>query len=173
MSTICYELDKTSKEYLLKKFPPKYPAVRYDHITVELGDINAKPPKPVKSINIVGIADDGNGIETFVVSIDGSIIRPTDGRIWHITASFHPDKNAPKEFDIKNKPDSLVSSPYRAVTSNGLLSQLLDKSGNLKTPKNPNWKIKFFEKPIPVLAHPKIQYKAFEIEKIKSLGRTL
>lgn len=171
MSTICYELDKKSKLELMDKFPPKYPAVRYDHITVELGDMYAKPPKPVQSIYVIGLADDNNGMQAFVVAVDGSVIRPTDGRIWHITASFDPDKKAPAEFDIKAEPDKQTSKPYRAVTSNGLLCHLFDKKGKLKKTTNPNWQITLFEKPIPVLAHPKVQYKVFELEKLKDLGR--
>lgn len=37
MSTICYELDKDAKAMLIEKFPPKYPEVRYDHVTICMG----------------------------------------------------------------------------------------------------------------------------------------
>ena len=62
MSTVCYEIDKESKAMLMEKFPPKYPEAKYDHITVCMGGLNAVPPESAEKIEVVGVADDGNGI---------------------------------------------------------------------------------------------------------------
>lgn len=169
MSTVCYEIDKESKAMLMKMFPPKYPEEKYDHITVCMGGLYAIPPKPAKKVEVVGIADDGNGIEVLIVKINGSPTR-NDGKSWHITASYDSSKLAPASFDVFAKPGKEKEKPYKPVTSNGFLTQILDKNGTPKATTNPNWKIKIFDKPIEIATHPKIQYDAMELKKMQEMG---
>ena len=172
MSTICYELSKSSKAMLMAKFPPKYPDVRYDHVTIKMGGLGAKIPAAAEKVEVVGIADDGNGLEAFIVRVNGTPTRQ-DGRAWHITASFDSSKMAPAAFDVLSKPGEEEEKPYKAVTSNGLLSQVLDKDGNPKKPTNPNWKVQLFDKPIEVQTHPTVQYKAHELKKMREMGMSI
>ena len=169
MSTICYELDKESKSMLMTKFPPKYPEVRYDHITIQMGGLGAKVPDPAQKVEVVGIANDGNGIEAFIVRVNGTPMRQ-DGRPWHITASFDSSKKAPASFDIFAESGHGEEKPYRPVTSNGFLSQVLDVNGNLKAINNPQWKVNMFDQPIQIQTHPTVQYKAAELKKMQELG---
>jgi len=169
MSTVCYELSKESKAMLKAKFPPKYPDVRYDHVTIEMGGLGAHLPEPAQKVEVVGIADDGNGIEAFIVRVNGTPMRK-DGRAWHITASFDSSKNAPAVFDIFSEPGEEKEKPYKPVTSNGFLAQVLDEKGKLKPIKNPNWKVQIFDKPIQVQTHPAVQYKAAELQKMQKMG---
>lgn len=166
MSTICYEIDKPSRNMLMHRFPPKYPEIRYDHITIEMGGLNAQIPAPAESVEVVGIADDGNGLEALIVRVNGSPTRK-DGKAWHITASFDPSKNAPAAFDVFAKPGKEKEKPYKPVTSNGLLAQVLDEDGNPKTPANPKWTVKMFDKPILIQTHPTVQYNAMELKQLQ------
>lgn len=169
MSTICYELDKESKSMLMAKFPPKYPEVRYDHITIQMGGLGAKVPEPAQKVEVVGIANDGNGIEAFIVRVNGAPMRQ-DGRAWHITASFDSSKNAPACFDVFAKSGEQEEKPYRPVTSNGFLSQVLDANGNPKPISNPQWKVSMFDQPIQIQTHPAVQYKTAELKRMQELG---
>ena len=171
MSTICYELDKDAKALLIEKFPPKYPEVRYDHVTICMGKIDAQTPEPAEKVEIVGIANDGNGIEAFIVNVNDGAIRQ-DGMAWHITASFDPSKNAPASFDVFAKPGNKTEKPYKPVTSNGFLAQVLDKNGQPKATNNPNWKVKMFDKPIQIKTHPKVQYSIMELKKLQEMGKS-
>ena len=166
MSYSCYKLDMNSRNHLMELYPPKYPAVRYDHITIEmLSTPDAPCPKPADSVEIVGIADDGNGIEAFIAKVNGSIRRP-DGSIWHITASFDPEKKAPADFDIQSPPESRTEKPYKPVTSNGFLRQLIDENNQIKSNLNPNWSVYFFECPLPIKTKPVIQLSSAELKRL-------
>lgn len=68
---------------LLQRFPPAFPDVIADHVT--LGR-QAELPENVSAI-IVGHASDTIGLETLVVEIDGTVDRP-DGSIYHCTWSL-------------------------------------------------------------------------------------
>lgn len=173
MSTICYELDQESKMMLMAKFPPKYPDIRYDHVTISMGGLGAKIPKPAQKVEVVGIADDGNGIEALIVRVNDTPMRQ-DGRAWHITASFDSSKNAPAAFDIFAKsPAARKEKAYKPVTSNGLLAQVLDEKGNPKTTNNPHWQVRMFDASIPIQTHPTVQYRAEELQKMKDMGMTI
>ncbi len=166
MSTICYELEEESKKELLEKFPPKYPVFKYDHVTIEMGGIDAKLPESAHSVEVVGIADDGHGLEALIVHVNGSALRPKDQKPWHITASFDPSKLAPAEFDVFAKPGQQKEKPYKPVTSNGFLAKVLDKEGCLQRIDNPNWKVKMFDKPIEIKTRPAVQLSPIELSKL-------
>ena len=80
-------LDRKEREKLLRRFPPEWPDVIADHITL---DANAEQDDPLPEVGhaeIVGGINDGEGLQAMVVAIDGSIDRP-DGSTYHITWSL-------------------------------------------------------------------------------------
>jgi hypothetical protein len=89
-SVIGWKLDRGDRNALLARFPPRYPDVIADHVTLQT-DAGREPlPDPVDAI-IVGKADDGDGLECMVVTIDGTTGRP-DGSTFHITWSLDKAK---------------------------------------------------------------------------------
>lgn len=89
---IAFELDKKSRRKLMKDYPPKYPDVIANHITHKSRvNKDEKLPKNLKSIEVVGYADDGESIEALVVEVNGKTTRP-DGRTYHITWSLDRSK---------------------------------------------------------------------------------
>jgi len=89
-SVIGWKLDRGHRNALLARFPPSYPDVIADHVTLQT-DAGREPlPDPVDAI-IVGKADDGDGLECMVVTIDGTTGRP-DGSTFHITWSLDKAK---------------------------------------------------------------------------------
>lgn len=91
-----YVLDDASREKLIDKFPPKYPKFIGHHITVQSG-ISPNTTAPELAITkVIGYADSGDGLETLVVSVNGSVDRK-DGSVYHITWSLDPSKYSPKD----------------------------------------------------------------------------
>lgn len=90
MGVIGWKLDRSEREALLSRFPPRYAEPVADHITLEKGEA-ALPPDV--SARIVGRSDDGRGVEAMVVALDGSTDRP-DGSTFHITWSLEPGRRA-------------------------------------------------------------------------------
>ncbi|SMC31739.1 hypothetical protein [Novosphingobium sp. B1] len=83
--TLGWKLDRIQRDALLAALPLRYGRPVADHVTLSVsGNVL---PNPVTSSAIVGHADDGQGVEAYVVEIDGSTARP-DGGTWHITWSL-------------------------------------------------------------------------------------
>ncbi|HYE01162.1 MAG TPA: hypothetical protein VEH84_17390 [Alphaproteobacteria bacterium] len=95
---------------LLALFPPRYPDAVAEHVTLRFGDPKAPAPPPAAG-RIVGIADDGRGVQALVVEIDGTTRRP-DGGTYHITWSL--DRAAGRKPVHSN--DVLHSRGWQAVT---------------------------------------------------------
>lgn len=77
-------LDCVELSQLLRRFPPTYPDVVADHVTLAAHVAKDAPLPCETSSEIVGISDDGNGVEATVVRIGDTTERP-DGRTYHIT----------------------------------------------------------------------------------------
>lgn len=89
-TVIGWKLVRDQREQLLERFPPRYPHVIADHVTLKT-HAEAEPlPDRVESA-IVGHADDGDSLEAMVVTIDGKTGRP-DGSVFHITWSLDKAK---------------------------------------------------------------------------------
>lgn len=86
-----WKLDAAERSALLDRFPPTYPRVIADHVTLSIGS-DAEPAAP-RSAWIVGRSDDGEGVEAMVVALDGGTARP-DGSVFHITWSLGPGRQA-------------------------------------------------------------------------------
>ena len=85
-------LDRHDRETLLERFPPRYPEVVAHHVTLKFGDRAAEPPSETAG-EVVGVADDGRGVEALVVRISGTTDRP-DGSTYHITWSLAAGRQA-------------------------------------------------------------------------------
>lgn len=82
-----WSLDRQARRDLLARFPPTYADAVADHVTLRAGmGLDDEKPAPV-TCQIVGRADDGEGVEAMVVEIDGTTDRP-DGSTYHITWSL-------------------------------------------------------------------------------------
>ena len=91
-----WKLDRGQREQLLRDHPPRYAEAVADHVTLEVG--TKELPDPVSAV-IVGRADDGEGVEAMVVTIDGTTDRP-DGSTYHITWSLGPGRKAKESNDV-------------------------------------------------------------------------
>jgi hypothetical protein len=85
-------LDPADREDLLARFPPSYAVVVAHHVTQKFGDRAAVPPSETVG-EVVGMADDGAGVQALVVRIGGTTERP-DGSTYHITWSLAPGREA-------------------------------------------------------------------------------
>ena len=83
-------LDDLQRTQLLKIFPPAYPDVIADHVTLASGSEPKAPPIDTNA-EVMGHVIDGAGVEALVVSIDGTTNRP-DGSTYHITWSIDRSK---------------------------------------------------------------------------------
>lgn len=85
--TLGWKLNGAEREALLKRFAPEWPDILADHITLAT-DASPDTPLPVETQgDIVGGINDGEGLQTMVVSIAGTTDRP-DGGTYHITWSL-------------------------------------------------------------------------------------
>lgn len=96
---IGWKLDRTQRKELLLQFPPRYPNVDADHVTLQTGAAKRAPLPDEGQGEIVGRADDGKGVEAMVVAIGGTTDRP-DGSIYHITWSLEPGRQARESNDV-------------------------------------------------------------------------
>lgn len=84
MTYAAWALPDRERARLLGIFTPAYPDVIAHHITYQFPS-DEPPPEAVG--NIVGIADDGEGVQALVVAVNGSTTR-ADGKTYHITWSI-------------------------------------------------------------------------------------
>jgi hypothetical protein len=91
MSVTGWKLDETERPSLLDRFPPLWPDVIADHITLRsgAGEDDALPQK--EQAEIVGDVSDGEGLQALIVAIGGVTRRP-DGGVFHITWSLDRDR---------------------------------------------------------------------------------
>lgn len=91
-------VDPADRARLLQRFPPRYGQVVAHHVTHTFGDRQAKLPTETSG-EIVGVADDGRGVQALVVRIGGTTDR-WDGSTYHITWSLGPGREAKESNDI-------------------------------------------------------------------------
>lgn len=100
-----YELTEQSRNMLAKEFPPTNPTWLGHHITEKFGvPSDQPPPEPPSKVVVIGYLE-ADGIEGFLVSIDGDTNRPSGGK-YHITWSIDKEKGR-KPVDT----NKLVDSP--------------------------------------------------------------
>lgn len=91
-------VDAGDRANLLARFPPVYPEVVAHHVTQKFGDVAAAPPSETAG-EVIGIADDGVGVQALVVRIGGTTARP-DGATYHITWSLAAGREARESNDV-------------------------------------------------------------------------
>lgn len=104
-----YLIPAEVRAHLLQHFPPRYPEKVGHHITHTYGVPQGSPaPAAPGEARVVGIADDGKGLEALVIEMDGTTRRP-DGSTWHITWSKEHDR-LPRESN-----DVIAAHGWRAL----------------------------------------------------------
>ena len=94
-----WKLDPEQRRELLQQFPPRYPNVVADHVTLQ-GKASEDAPLPQETEGeIVGRVDDGRGVEAMIVSIAGTTDRP-DGSTYHSTWSLEDGREAKESNDV-------------------------------------------------------------------------
>jgi hypothetical protein len=91
-------LDPGDRATLLARFPPAYPEVVAHHVTQKFGDARAAPPRETAG-EVIGVADDGQGVQALVVRIGGTTARP-DGSTYHVTWSLGPGRQARESNEV-------------------------------------------------------------------------
>lgn len=91
-------VDPADREQLLQRFPTRYGQVVAHHVTQAFGDRGAALPTETWG-EIVGAADDGEGVQALVVRIGGATDRP-DGSTYHITWSLGPGRKAKESNEV-------------------------------------------------------------------------
>ncbi len=87
------------RDRLLAVFPPAYPRVVAHHVTLKAGVRPGFPlPRETEGF-VVGVADDGAGVQALVVEIGGTKRRP-DGSTYHITWSLAAGREAVESNDV-------------------------------------------------------------------------
>src|SRR3546814_20363668 len=80
MTVTGWKLDTEERGRLLERFPPAWPDVIADHITLKSGAA-ARERLPCEThAEIVGGLDDGEGLQAMVVSIAGTTDRDSEER---------------------------------------------------------------------------------------------
>lgn len=86
-----FEIFPEDREALARRYPPKNATWLGHHITEKFGvPANQDPPPPPKSVVIVEYLED-EGIEGFLVEVNGSVHRPSGGK-YHLTWSIDKTK---------------------------------------------------------------------------------
>ena len=94
-----WKLDPAQREQLLARFAPRYERAIADHVTLRPRvDPSSALPDEAQG-EIVGQADDGEGVQAMVVRIAGSTDRPGGGT-YHITWSLGPGRKAKESNDV-------------------------------------------------------------------------
>lgn len=92
-AVIGWKVDDDQRAELLQQFPPVYPNVVADHVTLA-ARVDQRSTLPAETVGeIIGRADDGKGVEALIVSISGTTDRP-DGSTYHITWSLAEGRRA-------------------------------------------------------------------------------
>jgi len=84
-------LPRAERDRLLELFEPRYPTVVAHHCTLKFGVDETTPLPRETSAAVVGMADDGQGVQALILSIGGTTSRP-DGATYHITWSLKPGR---------------------------------------------------------------------------------
>lgn len=87
MSVSGWRLEPDERADLLKRFPPSWPDVIADHVTLDARAGDGDPLPDPEAAEVVGRVDDGAGLQALVVAIGGTTARP-DGSTFHITWSI-------------------------------------------------------------------------------------
>lgn len=136
-----YILTDESKRRLLARFRPAFPKVVADHITHRFGVEDFSDMEWPERIEVIGIIDDKNGIQALLARIDGETRRP-DGKSFHITWSYAPDRIIPPFLRDDEGP-----VPYEAKHSNAVIKHWQDQNDS-------KVQVRMLDEPIAISAMP-------------------
>ncbi len=86
-----WALPEDERGRLLARFPASHPRVVAHHVTLAFG-VGPEHPLPRETVGtVVGVADDGAGVQALVLAIGGTTRRP-DGSTYHVTWSLAPGR---------------------------------------------------------------------------------
>ncbi|MBK1842634.1 hypothetical protein JHL17_35095 [Azospirillum sp. YIM B02556] len=94
-----WELPADERGRLLALVPPRYERLVADHVTHIFGTGPQEPLPTAAEAEVIGCADDGEGVQALVVAIGGTSERP-DGSTYHITWSLEPDRRPMESNDV-------------------------------------------------------------------------
>src|SRR5205085_2538122 len=86
-------LNEQDRATLLARIPARYERLVAHHVTLKPHADPEENAPPVQHAEVVGVADDGMGVQALVVRLDGTTARP-DGGVFHITWSLEPGRRA-------------------------------------------------------------------------------
>lgn len=86
-----WTLPAAERAALLAEIPPAYGRPIAHHVTFKTATGGSEVPTAAADGEIIGIADDGKGVQAAVVKLNGSTDRP-DGGTYHITWSLAPGR---------------------------------------------------------------------------------
>lgn len=88
-----WALSADDRDRLLAEHPFAYPIMKAHHVTLRVGvKEDTRLPTITKGI-VIGIADDGRGVQALIVRVGGTHVRP-DGLVYHITWSLTEDRRS-------------------------------------------------------------------------------
>ena len=94
-----WRLAEPDRARLLERFNPRYARTVADHVTLVANVALDTALPDALPAEVVGRADDGDGVETLVVAIDGFTGRP-DGSTYHMTWSLEPGRHPKESNDV-------------------------------------------------------------------------
>lgn len=94
-----WKLPEPVRDRLLDRFVPRYLCLVADHVTLRFGTDDDTPLPSERSARVVGVADDGAGVQALVVEIAGTTDRG-DGSHFHITWSLAEGRAARESNDV-------------------------------------------------------------------------
>jgi len=94
-----WQLEASERDRLLALFPPRYPRLIADHVTLRFRTDGATPLPAETGGAVVGEADDGAGVQALIVAIGGTTARG-DGSHFHITWSLGSGRAAKESNDV-------------------------------------------------------------------------
>src|SRR4051812_28502018 len=97
-----WKLNEEDRAALLASFEPRYARTIADHVTLQFGTALGAPLPLQDSGEVIGLADDGLGVQALVVRIGGTTERG-DGSHFHITWSLADDRKAKESNDVIRK----------------------------------------------------------------------
>ncbi|OYD80779.1 hypothetical protein [Azospirillum brasilense] len=86
-----WALPERERARLLALFPPRHARTVAHHVTLAFGVAPDHPLPTDREGIIVGMADDGDGVQALVVAIAGTTDRPGGGT-YHVTWSLEPGR---------------------------------------------------------------------------------
>ncbi|WP_114858006.1 hypothetical protein [Azospirillum brasilense] len=107
-----WALPEAERARLLARFPARYARTVAHHVTLAHG-VGARHPLPAeREGTVLGLADDGEGVQALVVAIAGTTERPGGGT-YHVTWSLGPGRRAVESNAVIAR---LGWTPVEAVT---------------------------------------------------------